>query len=192
MSVIRASVIDQRLKITEAPVLASGGLNETKVTFTFCEKWDGFVKTATFYRDESEVYSVPLDDDNTCVVPWEVCNDSGTFYIGVYGDKAGIRRTSTTARYKVKRGAITDGSSPSEPTPDQYTRLVAMISDVQSNSVHITEQTLTEEEKAQARENIGIDAIPTATKADAGKFLRVSDDGKWAAETVQNAEEVAY
>ena len=113
MSVIRASVIDQRLKITEAPIVASGGLNETKVAFTFCEKWNGFTKTATFYRDESEVYSIPLDANDTCVVPWEVCNESGSFYIGVYGEKAGVRRTSTTARYKVKRGAAAGGASPS-------------------------------------------------------------------------------
>ena len=34
--------------------------------------------------------------------------------------------------------------------------------------------------------------IPTATVADAGKFLRVDTNGKWVAESVQNAEEVAY
>lgn len=123
MSVIRASVTDQRLKITEAPVLASGGQNETKIVFTFCEKWEGFTRVATFYRDESDPYSMPLDANDTCVVPWEVCYESGTFYIGVFGDKDGVRRTSTTARYKVKRGALTDGSSPSEPTPDRYTQI---------------------------------------------------------------------
>lgn len=115
MSVIRASVTDQRLKITEAPIVASGGQNETKVAFTFCEKWNGFTKLATFYRDENEVYTVPLDANDTCVVPWEVCYESGSFYIGVFGDKDNVRRTSTTVRYKVKKGAITDGTSPSNP-----------------------------------------------------------------------------
>lgn len=38
-------------------------------------------------------------------------------------------------------------------------------------------------------DNIGIPAI---TVADAGKFLRVSSDGKWVAESISNAEEVAY
>ena len=132
MSVIRASVTDQRLKITEAPVLASGGQNETKVAFTFCEKWKGFTKTATFYRDESEVYSVPLDANDICVVPWEVCNESGSFYIGVFGDKDNVRRTSTTVRYRVKNGAITEGSSPSEPTPDRYTQLAGEVESLAS------------------------------------------------------------
>ena len=56
----------------------------------------------------------------------------------------------------------------------------------------VKSKNLTEEEKAQARKNLGVDAIPTVTKADAGKFLRVNADGKWAAETIRNAEEVAY
>ena len=131
MSVIRASVTDQRLKITEAPVIASGGQNETSIVFTFCEKWDGLVKTAIFYRDEEEVYYCVLDAENTCVVPWEVCYESGTFYIGVFGEKDTVRRTSTTARYKVKRGALTDGLYPSNPTLDVYNQIVDMVKDVQ-------------------------------------------------------------
>lgn len=73
--------------------------------------------------------------------------------------------------------------------------------------VRVTEQTFTDTEKAQARENIGaastseIDQLseeiansmlPTVTSDDAGKFLRVSSEGKWIAESLRNAEEVAY
>lgn len=123
MSVIRASVTDQVLRITEAPVVAAGGKNEAKITFTFCDKWDGFTKAATFYREENNPYSILLDAENTCVVPWEVCLESGTFYIGVFGDKDGVRRTSTIVRYKVKKGAIPDGENPSEPTPDRIAQL---------------------------------------------------------------------
>lgn len=138
MSIIRASVTDQRLKITEAPVIASGGQNETSIVFTFCEKWDGFVKTAIFYRDEEEVYHCVLDAENTCVVPWEVCYESGTFYIGVFGDKDGIRRTSTVARYKVKKGAITEDTKPSDPTPDVYDQIMAMLGNTHGGGLTTT------------------------------------------------------
>lgn len=34
--------------------------------------------------------------------------------------------------------------------------------------------------------------LPEVTEADAGKFLRVSSDGKWAAEAIDNAEGVSF
>jgi hypothetical protein len=170
MSIIRASVTDQRLKITEAPVIASGGQNETSVVFTFCEKWDGLVKTAIFYRDEEEVYYCVLDAENTCVVPWEVCYESGTFYIGVFGEKDTARRTSTTARYKVKRGALTEGLYPSNPTLDVYNQIVDMVKGIQDNSVQTIEQDLSEEEKAMARENIGAASVDEIGSGDAVLF----------------------
>ena len=152
MSVIRASVKDQVLKITEAPVVASGGQNEVKILFTFCDKWDGFVKTATFYRDEENVYSAALDDNNVCIVPGDVYCESGTFYIGVYGWKDAVIRTSTTVRYKVKKGSVSDGFAPTSPT---YNELLEAVNDVRENSVRTTEQVLPEAQKTQARMNIG-------------------------------------
>ena len=35
-------------------------------------------------------------------------------------------------------------------------------------------------------------ALPSVTSSDKGKFLRVSADGAWEAQTVLNAEEVAF
>lgn len=63
---------------------------------------------------------------------------------------------------------------------------------IAEGAVLYTPQTLTAEQKAQARENIGAMSEPAVTVADAGKFLRVSADGVWEAQTVTNAEEVAY
>lgn len=84
------------------------------------------------------------------------------------------------------------------------------------DAVLYTEQNLTEDQKAQARENIGANAVgsvtedgesavsgaavyafaggglPTPTSADAGKFLRVSDAGAYALEAISNAEEEAF
>lgn len=131
MSVIRASVTDQLLKITEAPLVASGGQNEVKITFTFCEKWEGFTKTATFYRDEDNVYHSELDENNTCIVPWEVYYESGTFYFGVFGKKDDVRRTSSTAKYRVKKGAVSDETMPSDPTPGVYEQIMKKLDELE-------------------------------------------------------------
>lgn len=128
-SEINVSCNDQVLKITYAPVLAAGGLNEVRVVFNFCEKWAGFAKTAIFYRDEEEVYYAVLDENDTCVVPWEVCYEEGAFYFGVFGEKDSIRRTSNVVRYKVKKGAITADMKPSDPSPDVYDQIMALLAD---------------------------------------------------------------
>lgn len=57
--------------------------------------------------------------------------------------------------------------------------------------VRYDKQTLTEEQKAQARENIGVTDIPEVTSSDDGKFLRVVG-GVWAAVTVDSAEGVNF
>lgn len=50
-------------------------------------------------------------------------------------------------------------------------------------------QTLTDVQKKQVCQNIG---IPAVTAADAGKFMRVSSNGEWVVETMLNAEEVSF
>lgn len=128
-SEIQVSCKDQLLKITDAPILASGGLNEVRVVFSFCEKWKGFAKTALFYREPENIYYAVLDSNDTCVVPWEVCYEEGTFFFGVFGERDNTRRTSSTVRYKVKNGAITSEMLPSDPTPAVYDQIMALFAE---------------------------------------------------------------
>lgn len=146
-SEIKVSCNDQVLKITESPVLAAGGVNEVRVVFTFCEKWVGFAKTAVFYRDENEVYHAVLDENDTCVVPWEVCYEAGTFYFGVFGEKDDIRRTSNVVRYKVKNGVVASGMVPSAPSQEVYDQVMAEVAKMQEttkNNIKSIEKTGTE------------------------------------------------
>lgn len=139
-SEIKVSCNDQVLKITESPVLAAGGLNEVRIAFNFCEKWAGFIKTAIFYRSEEDVYYALLDENDTCIVPWEVCFDEGTFYFGVFGEKDGVRRTSNVVRYKVKKGAITSDMRPSDPTPDVYHQIITEITNIRAENEAFVEE----------------------------------------------------
>lgn len=65
------------------------------------------------------------------------------------------------------------------------------IIEVDDNGVimYAVSQDLSESEKAMACQNLG---LPVPTIADAGKFVRVSADGKLVIETIENAAEVKF
>jgi hypothetical protein len=132
MSEIHVSVSDQRMKVVTAPTLASGGINEVKVVFNFCGKWDGFVKTAIFYRDIDKIYYAVLDENDICILPWEVYAEDGTFYASVFGEKDDTRRTSTIVRYKVGKGIVAEELLPSEPSPEVYDQIIELYQDTKT------------------------------------------------------------
>lgn len=164
-SEILVSCNDQVLKITEAPVLASGGLNEVRVIFSFCEKWKGFAKTALFYREPENIYYAVLDSNDTCVVPWEVCYEDGTFYFGVIGEKENTRRTSTVVRYKVKKGAITTDMLPSDPTPEVYDQIMAMLAEAKEEQENFIAEAGEVIDRAQQATTNANNATETANMA---------------------------
>ena len=130
-TVISVECIDQTLRMTQAPTIASGGVKENAVEFTFGALWDDLILFAVFYRKPSEVYHVRIEDGR-CIVPREVTRNPGCFFLGVMGAKDGVTRTSTVLSYRVEAGAITDGIEPPEPTPSIYAQILA--------SVQFTEQ----------------------------------------------------
>lgn len=186
MSEIKVSCNDQVLKITDAPVLAAGGLNEVKVVFTFCEKWTGYVKTATFWRDVDNIYFAVLDENDTCVVPWEVCYEEGTFFFGVFGEKQNSRRTSTTMRYKTKDGAISSEMLPSDPTPEVYDQIMALVAEALEHSNTISADV---EKAIEAAEQATADALSATESANnsATTASRAAEDANKAATAANNA-----
>ena len=82
-TIIKVKCIDQTLTLINSPVIASGGLNENKLECEFCEKWDGFSKTAVFYQDKKNVYYSVLDENDTCVIPKEATASKGTMCFGI-------------------------------------------------------------------------------------------------------------
>ena len=185
-SEIKVSCNDQVLKITESPVLAAGGLNEVRIAFNFCEKWAGFIKTAIFYRNEEDVYYAVLDETDTCIVPWEVCYEEGTFYFGVFGEKDNIRRTSNIVRYKVKKGAITEDMMPSDPSPDVYDQIMVLVAEAIEQSKSFRAEA---EEVIEATKQATAGAL-TATEVaneSATNAQKATTDANTATENADNA-----
>lgn len=124
MSLLKLNCIDQVIIIRSAPVIASGGVEEDELEVEFCSKWDGYIKTAVFYKNEKEVYHVLLDANNKCTIPQEVTATEGKLYIGLFGINGTSRITTNIIMYKIVKGAILEGQKPIEPTPDIYTQMM--------------------------------------------------------------------
>lgn len=147
MSIIRVRCVDQTMRASIVPLVASGGVNVDTMAFSFCTAWAGYEsKTAVFYRDPSTVYHVLISDDNTCTVPSEVVAEPGVFYFGVMGTKDTKVLTTEVLSYPVAQGALTKGTAPADPTPSIYAQLLDAIA------------------------ALGI-GLPTPSEADAGKSL---------------------
>lgn len=124
MSNIKVQCIGQAVTFLNTPVISSGNMNYDTIGFEFCSKWDGYVKTAIFYRTKEEVYYQLLDDSDSCLIPNEVLGEKGVIYIGVFGTLGDKTITSQVLRYRIQEGAVTEDLKPSDPTPDIYSQLV--------------------------------------------------------------------
>lgn len=179
-TLIKVNCVDQRLIVSNNPLIAAGGKNEDRIEFTFCPLWEGFEKTVVFYRDvHKAVYHIPVVDD-ACIIPHEVIADEGWMYFGVFGTLDDVRRTTEIMKYHIERGAITGYGLPSDPTSDIYAQYLAQVlraetaannansaaerADTAANNANSaasssvrydTAQTLTGEQQDQARANIG-------------------------------------
>lgn len=126
---MKARITDQHLTLVNVPLIASGGVDEVKVRFEFCNLWDGCGKTAVFYRNPEEVYHVPIAD-GLATVPHEVLTEEGHFYLGVMGSADNIRTTEVVRVY-VAQGALTEPTANHEElTPDIYQQILAAYGEV--------------------------------------------------------------
>ena len=140
MAVLEVQCNNQTLEWVKDPAeIYAGNINIDSISFKFCELWDGYTKTAVFYRNEKEVYNILLDNSNTCLIPQEVTKTNGLVYVGVFGVKGDCRRTTAIKSWYLKKGVATDGTMPSEPTPDIYQQIISLCNEAVNTANSVRE-----------------------------------------------------
>lgn len=76
--------------------------------------------TAIFKADNN-AYSILLDKNNICIIPWEVLKNAGTVNVSAF---CGNRHTANIAQFTVVQSGYTEGEMPSEPTPTVYEQIL--------------------------------------------------------------------
>lgn len=143
MSVINVRCVDQSLTVENSPIITSGDSQSDSVYFEFCESWNGWIKTAVFYRNEYNPYHVILDENDVAEIPREVLKTEGNFFFGVFGVKDGAVRTTEVLRYRIKKGIITSDASVPDPTPDIYTQIITRLDNMGVVFTRATEAEIT-------------------------------------------------
>ena len=161
-TVINAKIIDQKVQLTNIPLIASGSQGVLQIKCTFDALWAGYQTTAVFFREEkakvTDVFHVPVYL-GLADVPHEVLKEEGVFFLSFMGVAENIR-TTVAVSLEVKRGAITEGTSVPDPTPDVYTPLLEIL----NQSGIIPDATLTQEGKAADAKATG-EAIQKTTQS---------------------------
>lgn len=112
--------------ITQVEQMTSGSQNVYVVNFKFSNEW-AFLKRTAVFRQGETIVNILLDDDNRCMIPWEVMQtpfvevEVGVF--GVKGDDV-VLPTVWASMGSMLQGVIT-GEEPLEPpTPSVYEQLL--------------------------------------------------------------------
>lgn len=159
-TIIKLNCVNQELTFAENPLIASGGYNEDKLQITFCELWRGYAKVCVFYQNPNKHYFAMMEEDDTCVIPYEALQSDGVLYLGVFGCNAeGKTRTSQIVKYMVEKGAININLEPQEPTPDIYEQLLIKYQEMLETSKKTYQDEQTFESNITQRQNTFEDNI---------------------------------
>ena len=137
---VKIRCTQERLNFIRKPPLAAGDVQATRIQWTFCDAWRGYMKTALFSRKKKggKIFPMIIQNDE-CLIPREVLNDRGRFYISVIGDKDGIRLTSNMLEYEVNPSLAASEILPSDPTPDVYAQIMNMLNRKADNITYDSE-----------------------------------------------------
>jgi hypothetical protein len=109
--------------------LVAGGQNYFYATFTINEVWEDIKNAKAVFSTDNISKLIPLIETETgyeCEIPWEVMANKGSFRVGIFG---GDRMITDTTYVIVKEGCITDGESPTAPTPDWFEKIEEEVKD---------------------------------------------------------------
>lgn len=132
MEIIKFSLNKQKISLIDCPVIASNSKDYLYASFELeSEDW---VKPiiAIFISEEKVPFSVTLDDDNMCKVPWEVLQ---------YGNKVevsavcGDLHTATSVTFTFENSGYRNGNEPLEPTPTIWSELSKKIDSKQDKLI---------------------------------------------------------
>lgn len=124
MSCLKFIATKQKLVEVERPFVVASSIKYLTANFEFSPEWEGCTNTAVFRKEDGKTFfSVQLDENNSCVVPWEVI-ECPYFTVSVFGNCGDKRITTNRVTVKVAECGYAEGQTPEEPTPSVYEEII--------------------------------------------------------------------
>lgn len=105
-----------------------GNVDHDYLEVNFDHEWDNLDKRVTFYGVGTDSITMPLDDYDRVIIPWECLQNAGMMGLTFVGSENGIDKLVTIDLDRDKRLRVLPsgedfGESPSLPTQDLYERM---------------------------------------------------------------------
>ncbi len=115
-------VSGDKIILKEASVGNTGNLNFYLCKFSFDDVWDNLKKFAVF-TSGGKTYTLLLEDDS-CYLPYELLENSGTVEVGIYGSSLSeenpLRISTDFSHIVIKEGAYREGAAPQVPEAELW------------------------------------------------------------------------
>ena len=130
MLYITFNVYKQKIKRTDTQHIVSDSRNYLHAAFTFSDDdWTG-IKTAIFKNGDVVKHAI-LDENDECLVPWEVIKP-GILHVSVF---CGDLITADTATVYINESGYEDGGIPEDPSPTVYEQIIAMLNEIETGGI---------------------------------------------------------
>lgn len=117
--IVSFSLKNQIIRRTDYNIVVAQSKNYLRARFdALSDDWIGPI-TAIFNE-----YTVLLDGNNECLVPWEVLQNPGVVKVSAF---CGDLHTASVATMVVNSSGYVDGETPEPPTPGVYEQLTGMV-----------------------------------------------------------------
>lgn len=131
MITIDFSLSHSSIRIVSRKLVTSESKNYVKAHFNLLSD-DWTAPITAIFKANNNAYSVLLDEDNTCTVPWEALATAGTVNVSAF---CGDRHTANIAQFEVVQSGYTEGQTPSEPTPTVYEQILNSLANKQDTLI---------------------------------------------------------
>lgn len=180
--IVSFALKNQIIRRTDYNIVVAQSKNYLRARFdALSDDWIGPI-TAIFND-----YVVVLDENNECLVPWEVLQNPGVVSVSAF---CGDLHTASVATMVVKPSGYVDGETPEPPTPGVYVQLTGLVQNAVDTANSVQQRADAGEFDGKDGKNgaDGYSPVATVQQTADGATITITDKTGTSTATVKNGQ----